>query len=281
MKNPFKKPLCIYHANCSDGFGAACIVNKAIPDGVELYPASHGDAPPDVTGRNVVMVDFSYPRQEITAMAKKCEYMLILDHHKTAETALKGIFEDDKIDGMFDMERSGCMMAWEWFFPDQKAPALVEHIQDRDLWRFHLQGTDAVMAAVFSYPQNIGTWSVLMRPDALDGLNRDGAAILRAHNKNIKDVTNIPTRRMKFQGYDVPVANVPFYMASDVGNALSLDEFFAGTYYDSLEGRHFSLRSQSGGADVSQIAEEYGGGGHEHAAGFLAKFDVLPENGWL
>jgi len=30
----------------------------------------------------------------------------------------------------------------------------------------------------------------------------------------------------------------------------------------------FSLRSQEGGIDVSEIAIKFGGGGHKHAAGF-------------
>ena len=31
----------------------------------------------------------------------------------------------------------------------------------------------------------------------------------------------------------------------------------------------FNLRSNTGGVDVSMIAEYYGGGGHERAAGFV------------
>jgi nanoRNase/pAp phosphatase (c-di-AMP/oligoRNAs hydrolase) len=49
---------------------------------------------------------------------------------------------------------------------------------------------------------------------------------------------------------------------------MSEGEPFAATYYDSPRGRVFSLRSQEGGEDVSKIAVLYGGGGHQHAAGF-------------
>lgn len=30
----------------------------------------------------------------------------------------------------------------------------------------------------------------------------------------------------------------------------------------------YSLRSREGGVDVSEIAKQFGGGGHKHAAGF-------------
>lgn len=42
----------------------------------------------------------------------------------------------------------------------------------------------------------------------------------------------------------------------------------AATYYDDSDGRRWSLRSTPEGADVAQIAEAFGGGGHKHAAGF-------------
>jgi nanoRNase/pAp phosphatase (c-di-AMP/oligoRNAs hydrolase) len=42
---------------------------------------------------------------------------------------------------------------------------------------------------------------------------------------------------------------------------------FGGTYYDTATHREFSLRSL-GDFDVSEIAKEFGGGGHKNAAGF-------------
>ena len=51
--------VCIYHGNCADGFGAAWVVRKAIGE-IEFHPGTYGQPPPDVTGKDVVMVDFSY-----------------------------------------------------------------------------------------------------------------------------------------------------------------------------------------------------------------------------
>jgi nanoRNase/pAp phosphatase (c-di-AMP/oligoRNAs hydrolase) len=50
---------------------------------------------------------------------------------------------------------------------------------------------------------------------------------------------------------------------------LAQDHPFAACYYDGPEYRMFSLRSQAPhGADVSKIALQYGGSGHQHASGF-------------
>lgn len=161
------KILCIYHGNCADGFGAAWAVRHALRDGVEFHAGFYGNAPPDVAGRDVVLVDFSYKRPVIIEMAKAARSLLIIDHHKTAAEDLEGLmrsppggwptwmengplYDDeacyvdpplDRVAALFDMNRSGAGLAWDYFHPRQPRPALIDHIEDRDLWRFKLPGT--------------------------------------------------------------------------------------------------------------------------------------------
>ena len=45
-------------------------------------------------------------------------------------------------------------------------------------------------------------------------------------------------------------------------------EPFAACYWDTAEGRVFGLRATDDGVDVSDVAKQYGGGGHAKAAGF-------------
>jgi len=56
------KRLVIYHANCIDGYTSAWAAWRKYGDDAEYLPASYGDPAPDVTGRWVLVVDFSYPR---------------------------------------------------------------------------------------------------------------------------------------------------------------------------------------------------------------------------
>ena len=62
MNNKTAKPkvLCIYHGNCLDGFAAAWAVRHALGDEVECYKGIHQQTPPDVSDRDVFLVDFSY-----------------------------------------------------------------------------------------------------------------------------------------------------------------------------------------------------------------------------
>jgi len=305
--------VCIYHGNCADGFGAAWVVRKALGEGVEFYAGVHQDDPPDVTGRDVLMVDFSYKYEILCEMSFKARSITVLDHHKTAAEDLERLPSAGKayaerggateycrscnmpdIAALFDMERSGAGIAWDYFFPDDPRPALINHIEDRDLWRFALPGTREIQAAVFSYPYDFEVWDKLF--DSFDefghsNLVTEGEAIERKHHKDIAELVQVVTRQMRIGGHVVPIANLPYTLTSDAGHLLcgeiqcppgiggpTTSRYpFAGCYWDTPEGRVFSLRSRDDGFDVGEIAKQYGGGGHKHASGFRVPFDQLDQ----
>lgn len=290
-------PICIYHGGCADGFTAAWAVWRALGD-IEFVPGVYGKAPPDVTGRDVIMVDFSYKRPVIEAMAATCRTMLILDHHKTAAAELAGVDRpyvesmgwDAYLDSVhnafhqldrdprapfavFDMNRSGAQIAWDFFHPRKPRPVLVEYVADRDLWRFDLDRSREVAAWIYSWPMDFLTWdgiAAALQGDEMARAQTGGAAILRQHDKNVASLIRNTRRVMRIGGALVPVANVPHFMASDAGNLLAQEASFSATYYDRPGARVFSLRSVLNGADVAAIAAQYGGGGHRNAAGFQA-----------
>lgn len=297
------KTMCIYHGNCADGFGAAWVVRKALGNDVEFVPGIYGQEPPDVTGKDVVIVDFSYKYDVLRSLAVAANSIIVLDHHKSAaddlvrfeqfhagvehdayqdagpqllgwKTALK--FARNKncpaIACCFDMNRSGAMLAWDHYFPGQTPPRLLRHIEDRDLWLFKLDGTREVQANLFSYPYDFEVWDQLMATD-VQTLRSDGAAIERKHHKDVAELVSVTKRRLMIGGHDVPAASLPYTLTSDAGALMAQGESFAACYWDTPTGRSFSLRSTEEGMDVSEIASQYGGGGHRHAAGFRVSFD--------
>lgn len=176
-----KPTLCIYHANCADGFGAAWIVRKALGSAaVAFHAATYNREPPDVRGRNIVLVDFSYPRPALPAARPVLESMLedahsirLLDHHVTARDDLAGLTHP-KLTAVFDLDQSGVGVTWRHYFPDRPLPPLLAHVQDMDLYRFALPRTREILSAVYSYPYDFDTWSRLMR-SSLGRLVREGA----------------------------------------------------------------------------------------------------------
>jgi uncharacterized protein len=274
------RPFCIYHGNCADGFGAAWVVRRFFNGEVDFHAGVYQTEPPDVTGRDVIMVDFSYKRPVLKKMADAAKSILIIDHHKTAAEDLAGLTpavawpldwaQGERICAAFDMDRSGAGMTWDFFFPGKPRPALINHIEDRDLWRFKINGTREIQAAVFSYPYDFQIWDELLFGVDAEGLRREGEAIERKHFKDIAELVKVMRRSMVIGGIEVPVANLPYTLTSDAGHQMAVEHpsKIGVCYWDTPEGRIFSLRSTNDGPDVSAIAKQYGGSGHAHAAGF-------------
>lgn len=270
------KTICIYHANCCDGMGAAWVVHQALNENndVDFIAAGYQGNLPDVTGAHVIIVDFSFKHDDMVVLAEQAESILVIDHHKTAEKDLSPLLESGVISGIFDMTKSGAMLTWEWFFPDQAPPALLTHIQDRDLWKFELPGTREIQAALYSYPMELDVWDNLMYSD-MEHLRQEGIAIQRAHDKHVKGLVEYCAFPSVIGGFEVPTLNCNYMFASDAGHELAKDASFSATYFQTENHRKYSLRSSPDGMDVSIIAKCFGGGGHKHAAGFKIALDDL------
>lgn len=291
-------PLVIWHKGCLDGFTSAWVVWRfyqefnVTPD---FHPGVYQEEKlPDVKGRQVIMVDFSYPAPVIEQMQAEARGVFILDHHKSAEKALSrwAVPWDTRnqaqhVPGVafacFDMARSGAALAWDHFNPDAPyRPKLVEHVQDRDLWKFEIPGTEEICAALYAEDFNFGTWEhysmALEDPVQWEALRATGEAIMKSKAKEREQLKSI-AQAMFIGGWAMPVVNAPWFYASELGNELASASVtrVAATYHDDEDGRRkFSLRSVPGGPDVSEIAAKFGGGGHARAAGFVA-----PYKGWM
>ena len=289
----WKPDLCIYHGNCDDGFGAAWVVRKAFGDGVQFVPGIYGKDPPDVADKNVLMVDFSFKRPVLEGMlqsgdARQAMTILILDHHKTAAADLAGIkHPEDSYDpatwrnrweswgewpvrAIFDMDRSGAQLAWDYLFDGEPRPKMIDYIGDRDLWRFALgDATKQFSAALRTYPMTFEAWDeIAANPEKLLA---EGAVVLKAHTANITKFM-ADAYQDEVGGHRVPVVNVPYHYASDTAHALLQaypDAPFTACWFKRGDGMvQWSLRSEDSRLDVSEIAKQFGGGGHRNAAGF-------------
>lgn len=271
------KPLVIYHADCWDGFCAAWVARKALGD-IEAVPAQYGTSPPDVKGRVVYVLDFSYPRDVMAQIATDARRTVMLDHHKTAMDALDGLHQPESgIDVWFDMNKSGGRLAWEWFslmgydMPtphSPRAPWLVDYTEDRDLWRHALDGTQEINAALRSYPLDFALWDEFENTvGQREMFKREGAAIRRAERAIVEShVRN--ARETTMDGHRIRMVNATV-LFSEIAGALATDRPFGACYFDRQDGkRQWSLRSADDGVDVSAIAKAHGGGGHVHAAGY-------------
>lgn len=231
-------------------------------------PARYGVSPPELPDDilSITLVDFSYKRDVLLALKAKYpgKDITVIDHHKTAQEDL-----GDLDWTIFDMEKSGAVLAWEYWYPHTLIPPLLLHIQDRDLWKFEIGGTKEVSAALRSYPQDFAVWSELS--ERCGDLPYEGRHILRYINQQASLLAD-RFRIIDVGGFMVPAINTSF-LVSEVCEELNRrwpGYQFAVCYHDRPDGkREYSLRSGEWGFDVSVVASSMGGGGHRAAAGFI------------
>ncbi len=269
-----KPDLLISHGpNCLDGLGAIWAITTKWPD-VPHHLGIYGEAPPDVAGLNVLIADFSYPEDVLRKMAKKAKGLIVLDHHRTSAEWIPKLDAEGVIKGVHDETQSGAVLAYTYAWGRHSiCPKLLLHVQDRDLWKFEIEGTREVTAVLSSWGSDMAAWSRIGR-DIENGshaiIHAEGRAIMRQRAQDIATLIRASVRQMAIGGHVVPVVNAPFFWASEVGHELAQGQPFAATYMDMADGqRQFSLRSRDG-LPVNEIAEAYGGGGHPGAAGFTA-----------
>ena len=166
----------------------------------------------------------------------------------------------------FDMSRSGCVLAWQYFFHDLKPPKILLHIEDRDLWHFKLDGTREITTALYErMPITFAEIGAL-----------DLAELLAVGRIQVEQFAGMVQRLAK-SAHSVTVAgrvglavNAPSLFSSDLGHVLAEKSGTFGMTYQ-YDGRKqqwtFSLRS-IGDYDVGHLALSFGGGGHRNAAGF-------------
>jgi hypothetical protein len=164
----------VYHNNCHDGITALWAARQRLPES-DAYEAKYDDAPDfeRLIGCDVVFVDFCWSLQTMIEVRCRARSLLVLDHHKSAMSAMVG---------------GG------------------ENLIDLRTWTGPI------------------TWARHMDNVAQDELENVHSTI---------------------------------YMLFD------MDRSGAGIAY--------GLRSAEDGLDVSQIAAQYGGGGHRNAAGFVVR----------
>lgn len=319
-------PLVIYHANCADGFGAAFAAWKKLGAEAEYVPMQYGEMdlkpgeafnktinyhgghrlhPSNLAGLDVYILDFSFSRETMEHIFANAKRVVWLDHHKTAFEMWCGKYEK----GMqrqsvepphhinLDDNKSGAMLAWEYFHPGTEVPMLIQHIDDRDRWVWAIENTRAFSEALNSYPYTFDCWDVLLDEtsyttgDGLEGYDRfisEGQAILRATQQRIDKAVNGGLRKVRLLGnstygsdYTEGLALNAVNDISEIGNALAKKSgTFGLTFFIKGDEAICSLRSIAP-YDVSVIAKHYGGGGHAQAAGFKMPIDKFFITIWV
>lgn len=281
--NDRKPNLVIYHGHCADGM-ASCVaalhglgtVDTECIAGLYDEPVPHIDT---FRLRNIYIVDFSYSEKVIREIAAVATKVVVLDHHKTAQAALVGPVFPANVEVLFDMNRSGAGITWDYFHPGVERPRLIDYVEDRDLWKWKLELTKEINAYIGLQDTTVVSYLGLLdeldndRAGMFDKAAEMGRVLIKQSEKTTGKICQLAfekqlpspkgTKRVMFINTCT--------MISEVGNALlerhpNID-FVAGWWDKSDRVRIWSLRAANK-YDVSALAKIHGGGGHANAAGF-------------
>lgn len=289
--------IVIYHDKCIDGFTAAWACWRVWPD-AEYVARNYGMGPglESPRGKHVLIVDFSFPAEMLADMIWRhgVASIVILDHHKTAEAALEpfrfresspgalsasdigGVLRDldelqrPPIVALFDMERSGAGMAWDFIDGQRRSRIdLIDLVEERDLWRpDRVEAADHLHLALSTGHKSFERWDAAAEGTA--SFVSIGASIA-AYRDTLIDEIMERAWMTEIDGMPVITVDCPYLLVSETGHRLldrHPDAAFAAMRVAGQHSLTYSLRSTDDREDVSAVATKFGGGGHRNAAGF-------------
>ena len=257
--------LVLYHQNCVDGWVAAVMAYQALGDTAEYMPIQYGCDLPDFSAyERVYILDYSvFPVPENAVM---------LDHHATAMAQIgypdASYYTTPEPFIVLDSMKSGARLAQEYFGVANHW--IVDYAEDHDLWRFDLPSSRTIRAGLGLLPrQDVATDSKYWLAADFDAVLDCGKTI-DAYEQVVVEriVDKVLKLIINANGivYDCRMVNSST-LISDVGQRI------CERYKVSVACMWFqtgpcevvvSLR----GENVRVIAEAFGGGGHDAAAGF-------------
>ncbi len=277
--------IVLFHYPCQDGLASGWVANyyhKIINMQIELYPVQHNHTI-DINrlhNKSVLFCDYSPSLEILNLIENVAKKITILDHHISAKKAL-----ENKSYAIFDMNKSGAGLTWEYFFPDSNVPTFIQMIQDRDLWKWEISNSKEFTSGLFTLCDGYESYNftelfnliedIYFSEDKFNFCLDLGKVISRANHNKAKSIADSASKKIdNYKGHKVCVVNCSYEHASEVGNLLSsmnsIDFAVMWTYNNLNDNYHISLRSCNK-VDVSQIASEYGGGGHVNASGMTTK----------
>ena len=124
--------IIIYHRVDWDGYTSGAVVLKALPN-ADILGWNYGDPLPDVSAyKTVVLVDLTISdKNDYTWMHENADKLIWIDHHSNAiskitNTNIRGIRQD----GI-----GACVLTWSYFFKGQQLPAHIALIGTYDVFR--------------------------------------------------------------------------------------------------------------------------------------------------
>ena len=297
--------LCIFHAPCNDGTAAAYAVSLRFPE-CEFLGVNRGSGVDEtwisseifdtrISGKNIVLVDYVYPKYTMMELIDCANHVLVIDHHVSEYQVLSDLgFSSHASNLVYSSDFSASILTWKFFHPTLPVPKLIQYINDSDVGDYRYMHTSSIVGgmAIQSPIVGPGLWSRGDEPFRNFHLAiKNGTLFLHsmilmgmiARQVEWRDIYTdaqrcAEKRLVKFPNFLCRVVNVsPGPRTGALVHALLSGSFtdppckpcdIAIFYYriDINGSIKICFRSESNDVNVGEIAKNFGGGGHAQAA---------------
>ncbi len=268
--NNLKNTVILYHAECSDGFGAAWAAWKKFGQDADYIPVYHDHPLPEgLVNKDIYTLDFTFPMDLTKQLISQNKKVTSIDHHITAKDIIS-LTQDY----LFDNDHSGSVLAWKYFH-QKPVPKILEYVEDTDLWRFKLPNSREIFSVVALYDRNFEDWNMLAeKMDDSVMFNffvSEGDLLIKHESKLIDEIIRQNCQTVEFEGIETFCVNATLF-GSQIASVLATTKPPIGIVW-SQHKDYIKVSLRSNGFDVSKLAAKYGGGGHIRAAGFSLPLD--------
>ena len=275
------KMICIYHSRDLDGWMSAAIVKLKFPN-IELLPWDYGQEIPDLSFKEIVMVDVSFPKE---IMAENANRLIWIDHHISAIKDIASLEPLPFIEGRRNDKFAACELTWQYFFPEEKMPELVRLLGRYDC--FGHKGTEEeqkVLEFQYGARQVINNINEAYELLVVSRRSHDGKCFdidicenIHIKGSYIYKYLCIEAVAIYARKFDIILDGFRFASVNQCRfNPINFGIDYHKDGYDGFACFHFqngkwnySLYNDNGLVDCSIIAKNRGGGGHKGAAGFI------------
>ncbi len=276
--------ICIYHSRDLDGWMSAAIVKLVYPE-IKLIGWDYGEPIPDLSFKEVIMVDVSFPKE---TMADNANRLTWIDHHISAIKDILTLEPSPFIGGKRDNKFAACELTWQYFFPNKPMPEIVRLLGRYDCFG-HKGTAEEQIVLEFQYVAR----AYLKNPDdclvmllyeigrvavpsemSIQNMLQAGKGIYKylcteAEQKYSKRFT------IELDGWKFGCVNDWRLNPINFGINYHQDGYdgFACFWYENGQ-FSYSLYNDNGLVDCSVIAKKRGGGGHKGASGFRSEIVI-------
>lgn len=287
------KTYVLYHDD-TDGFGAAWVHKRCLDtDETHYYvPCAYQQPIPVMEeGARYYLYDISYPRAALYALAEMAESVTVVDHHAASVERMSEIDHERfaLVSPEKGNDRSAAYLAW-LMGGEGEVPPLVAYVDDRDRWQFKLMFSRAVSYWIRSFGRTFADWDrmnwllLTRRAKVYDA----ALEIERYVDRRIEEKVQRRTKAQitlpglsedgKLITWEFPLVHATEHISDIAATMLEAEPEapFAAVLYLASDGEYYrySFRSRPGGFDVSELARQFGGGGHPAAAGLTVPLPI-------